>query len=490
MRLLLLSTYELGHQPLGIAGPAALLAAAGHEVRGRDLAVESLGSGDLDWADALVCSVPMHTALRLALSALEAIRARRPELAVALHGLYAVAGAPALRPGDLAVAGEGDGALLDWVAELGHRRGEPRTGRRGPAGPTVRVELGRAGPSVRGEGARVKLPDRNAVPPLEHYARLVSAGSDRLVGAVETTRGCSHRCRHCPVPTVYDGRTRAVAFEDVLADIDQVVAAGAGHVHFADPDFLNRPAHAVRVVRALHERHPAVSFDATIKVSHVLANRDVIAELGRSGCVFVVSAFESTSEVVLDRLDKGHRADEAGEAIAVLRAAGIEPRPSFLPFTPWTTLVDLVELLDFVAAFDLVESVDPVQYGIRLLLPPGSLLVERPDPVLAAALGPYDPEALGWPWSAADPLLDSLQRAVSSRTEQAASCAEAVSTTYAAVRELVFAAFETTDPGPPPVASHAIGTVRPHLSEAWFCCAEPTSLQLGAIGAGLLADPA
>ncbi|HVC25532.1 MAG TPA: CUAEP/CCAEP-tail radical SAM protein [Acidimicrobiales bacterium] len=483
VRLLLVSTYELGQQPLGIAGPGAVLAAAGHEVRGRDLALDELLPEDLDWADAIACSVPMHTALRLALAALAPVLRDRPDLPVALHGLYATVGAPALRAGDLAVAGEVGDALLAWAASVPTRLGAANT-RDGASEPLVRVDIGRPSrrSAVGASGApRVAgaLPDRTLAPPLERYARLVSDAPDRLVGGIEASRGCSHRCTHCPVPTVYDGRTRAVPLDDVLADVDQVVAAGAGHVHFTDPDFLNRPAHALRVARALHERHPDVSFDATIKVSHLLAHRDAVSELARCGCIFVVSAFESTSSTVLAHLKKGHTAADAAEAVRVLRECGIEPRPSFLPFTPWTTLPDVVELLDFVSAHDLVDSVDPVQYGIRLLLPPGSLLLREPDRVLVDALLAYDTDALGWTWRSADPAVDALQQAVASRTEDAASCDEPAVTTYAAVRALAFAALGIDDPAPPARVAPSGARTRPRLSESWFCCAEPTAAQLG-----------
>ncbi len=495
MHVLLLSTYELGHQPLGIAGPAAVLGRAGHEVRGRDLSVETVQHDDVEWADAVLCSVPMHTALRLALAVLGSVRDARPGLPVALHGLYAAVGAPALEPGDLAVAGESDDALREWVAGLDVAASSVQ-GAAGGAGPTVRVELGSghgARPGPEGPGGsgdpgqgRPRAPDRSLLPPLERYARLVGDGPDRLVGAVDATRGCSHRCRHCPVPTVYDGRTRAVPLDEVMADVAQVVASGAGHVHFADPDFLNRPSHASRVVAAIRSRFPGVSFDATVKVSHVLAHQDLVAEMGASGCTFVVSAFESTSETVLERLDKGHTVEQAGEAVRILRAVGIEPRPSFLPFTPWTTRDDLVDLLDFVAAFDLVESVDAVQYGIRLLLPPGSLLLRSPDPVLAGALGAFDPDALGFSWRSPDPLLDELQRAISAETERAACDDLAAEPTYRAVRSLVFEALGRDDPGPPEPSTARHAGRRPHLSEAWFCCAEPTSLQLGSVRDGML----
>ncbi len=482
MRVLLVSTYELGAQPLGLALPAALLGHAGHEVRCRDLSLDPLADEDVAWAQAAWVSVPMHTALRLAVPVIE--RLRVAGVPVALHGLYApvAAAAGVLGAGDLAVAGEAGDALLEWIADV-----SAETSAAGSA-PAVRVELGHA-------VASTLVPERGGLPGLDRYARFVGgpAGEgERLVGTVEATSGCSHRCRHCPVPVVYGGRTRAVEIDALLADVDHLVQLGAGHVHFADPDFLNRPAHALAAVRALHERHPALSYDATVKVSHVLRHRTMWPELAATGCAFVVSAVESLSPLVLERLDKGHRAHEAGEAVELLRRCGIEPRPSLLPFTPWTTRRDLVELLDFVAAYDLVWNLDQVQWGIRLLLPQGSLLLEDADPVLATALaagsraaadnGDELALALGLRWAHADPLLDEVALALAELVEKAEAAAEAPPETYAAVRRLVFDAFGSTDPGAPEplqaARSTVPGTRRPRLTEAWFCCAEPTGAQL------------
>ena len=104
-----------------------------------------------------------------------------------------------------------------------------------------------------------------------------------------------------------------------------------------------------RVVRAVHARFPDLTFDCTVKVEHILRHADVWAELAASGCIFVVSAFESVNDATLELLDKGHTAAEAGRAVALLRAHGIEIRPSWLPFTPWATLDDVRAILEFVA---------------------------------------------------------------------------------------------------------------------------------------------
>jgi radical SAM superfamily enzyme YgiQ (UPF0313 family) len=467
VKVLLVSTYELGHQPLHVASPGAALLAAGHEVRCLDVSVEPFEPDLVDWAEAVGFSVPMHTAMRLALRAAGEVRRRRPELPLCLYGLYA----PVSRDltvgsvADRVLAGEYEPALVAWVGELsgdGEELREP-----------LEVHLDRTSFS---------LPARHLLPPLERYARLAVAGEERLVGYVEATHGCRHRCRHCPLPVVYDGALRVVGRDTVLADIDQLVAMGAQHITFGDPDFLNGPTHSLRVVRAMHDRFPRLTFDCTVKVEHILAHAELWPELAASGCLFAVTAVETLDDDTLVRLDKGHTGADAAAAVELLRSHGIEPRPTFLPFTPWTTVDHVLELLDFVARHDLVGNVDPVQYGLRLLLPEGSLLLERPDPVLAESLGPYDAERLTYTWESPDPLVDLLAARLADLTTRAAASGVPAHEAFAQVRAAVaeVAGREPALDAEPlrPVAD------KPRLTEPWFCCAEPTDAQLGAVGGG------
>jgi radical SAM superfamily enzyme YgiQ (UPF0313 family) len=453
VRVLLVSTYELGHQPLHVAMPAAALLAAGHDVRCVDIAVDTLDGAAVDWADRAAFSVPMHTAMRLALRVAATVRARRPELPLCFYGLYAAVSRDLTvrSAADAVIAGEYEPGLVAWAA--GGHPGPP-------------VQLARHGPRV---------PARQLLPSLDRYARLAIDGEERLVGSVEASRGCSHRCRHCPVPVVYNGRVRPVDEAAVLADIDQLVAAGARHVTFADPDFLNTPLHSRRVVAAMHDRYPHLSFDCTTKVEHILVHRDVLAELARAGCAFVVSAFESVNDTILGHLDKGHTVAEASEAVIVLRDNGIEIRPSWLPFTPWTTLDDLVDLVDFVVAHDLVPNVDPVQYTVRLLLPEGSLLLDRP--AITPHLGPYDPERLGWTWSHPDPAVDGLQTELAALVERRVE--QAPDLTFQEIDTLIRANASTPRTAPDRGAiSPGPAGQRARLTEPWFCCSEPTAAQL------------
>src|SRR6185369_13594591 len=96
----------------------------------------------------------------------------------------------------------------------------------------------------------------------------------------------------------------------------------------------------------------------------------------------------------LGHLDKGHTRADFVEVLALARAAGLVLRPTWVAFTPWTTLDDYRAMLDFVDSEDLVDSVDPIQYSLRLLVPPGSLLADHP--AMRPHLGPLVERAFSY----------------------------------------------------------------------------------------------
>ena len=220
------------------------------------------------------------------------------------------------------------------------------------------------------------------------------AGEARLAAAVEATHGCRHRCRHCPIPVLYDGRLRVVGVEPVLADIASLAADGVQHVTFADPDFFNAPRYSLDILREAHAAHPALTFDVTVKVEHILAHRDLWPEVAELGVLFVTSAFESVDESTLAILDKGHTVSDMREAVTVAGAAGIHLRPTWLPFLPWTRPDDIADLVRFLDQEQLWAVTDPVQLSIKLLLPEGSLL--EAHPAITPHLIRYDAPSLTW----------------------------------------------------------------------------------------------
>ena len=428
-RVVLVSTYELGHQPVHVAVPAGELRRRGHDVVCVDLAVEEWSPSVLDGADRLAVSVPMHTATRLTNDLLRTVP---PWLPTCAYGLYASVASVAQRR----IAGEYLDELVRWVEDGGE-------------GTTVALRRDAIG-----------LPARDLLPPLDRYARVALAPDDmRLVGALEASRGCASQCRHCPVPAVYGGRTRNPSVEELLADVAQLVDLGAQHLTFAYPDFLSGPHHARRVVDAVHGAYPWLTFDITTKVELVLRHADLWPSFADAGLLFVTSAVECVDDDVLRRLDKGHTAADASAAVRLLRDSAIELRPSLLPFTPWTTRDSLLDLARFVVDHDLAGNVDPVHWSIRLLLPDGSLLLQHPD--LQPFVTGYDANLLGWQWRSADPAMDALQREIARAVEAGGG--------FADVCRILGA------PEPPSTLTPA--DARPHLTESWFCCAEPTSAQ-------------
>jgi len=449
--ILLLSCYELGHQPLGLAWPQAFLERAGFAPSTLDLAVEPLDDAKVRRARLVAIAVPMHTALRLGVRAAERIREINASCRIVYHGLYAELNAEHLLGGgaDLVLGAESEGALAALAERLD--AGEE---------PSLR-------PRLTLDRLSFSVPRRDGLPALTRYASLLRDGRRIPAGYVEASRGCLHSCLHCPIPPVYGGRFFAVPRDVVLEDVRRLVADGAGHVTFGDPDFLNGPGHASKLVRALHAEFPALTYDFTAKVEHIVRHRDMFPAFAATGCVFVVSAVESLSEVVLAKLEKGHTRADVQVALDVLRGAGIALRPSFVPFTPWATSEDYLELLDWVAREGLVDQVDPIQFAIRLLIPPGSLLLSRPG--IRPFLGELDPASFSYRWTHPDPRMDALQREVSALAEQATRSGEDPAVTLGRIRALAFARVGRAEAAgafraPPPARP-----IPARLTEPWFC---------------------
>ncbi len=446
MRILLISTYELGRQPFGLASPAAWLREAGADVACLDLAREALNEEALRTADAVAFYLPMHTATRLALPVIRRAREINPGAHLCAYGLYAPVNADLLcKLGVRTIAGgEFEEALLTLVKP----------------GPAARISL---------ERQQFRVPDRSGLPGLEKYAQLVlPGGARRTVGYTEASRGCRHLCRHCPVVPVYEGRFRIVQREIVMEDIRRQVTAGAQHITFGDPDFFNGIGHAVELVRALRREFPGVSYDATIKVEHLLRYRQHLPLLRDTGCAFVVSAVESVDDFVLQRiLEKGHTRADFVETARIFRETGLVLAPTFVPFHPWTTLEGYADLLATIAELDLVEHVSPVQLAIRLLVPAGSRLLELPE--AGAVFGAFDEEALSYRWVHGDARVDRLQRDVEAMVARAVTAKEGRRTIFRSVWEMTHAAMGGEAPRLPDVPPGRARVTIPYLTEPWYC---------------------
>jgi radical SAM superfamily enzyme YgiQ (UPF0313 family) len=418
--ILLVSCYELGHQPAGLALPMAFLKRVGIEADALDVSVEGFSAEKARSASFVGISVPMHTALRLGVKIAEAIRRINSDCHICFYGLYASLNAAYLLEtvADSVIGGEYEAALVELVRSVEKSQSVVASG--------VNTRANSAGPTL--SRLSFPVPERKSLPSLERYARLRMGGQEMLAGYVEASRGCLHHCTHCPIPPVYEGRFFVVPQDVVVEDIRRLVGAGARHITFGDPDFLNGPQHSLRIVRAVHEEFPDLTYDFTAKIEHLLKHRAILPGFAETGCVFVVSAVESLSNVVLEHLDKGHTRDDILAAVHLLRDAGVAMRPSFVAFTPWTTIDDYIDMLEFLERYSLIDHVDPVQFSIRLLVPPGSVLLSQPD--TQNWIGELDRESFTYLWRHSDPRMDSLHTQVSTIVENAVSAGEDPAETF------------------------------------------------------------
>lgn len=441
VHVLLISTYDLGRQPFGLASPAAWLREAGMQVTCADLSREKLPEDAVRGADLVAFFLPMHTATRLAVPVIDRVRALNGSAALCAYGLYAPLNAAVLRE-------RGVTYILDGEFEASLR------------------DLALSG-RIAGDGGLQRLqfrtPDRSSLPPLLRYAALQIGDEQRVTGYTEASRGCKHRCRHCPIVPVYDGRFRVVPVATVLADVGAQVQSGARHITFGDPDFFNGIGHARAVMGAFRREFPDVSYDVTIKVEHLLNHADVLPHLRETGCAFVTTAVESVDDDVLAKLRKGHTRADFERVVSIFRDLELTLSPTFVAFTPWTTLETYRELLEAIARLELVGNVAPIQLAIRLLVTEGSRLLELPD--VRTLCRDFDPRSLTYPWTHPDPRVDRLQQEIAS----------AVGVRSTAPRhELFHTIWRMTHDAAGRTGPLALPDVRPrtsipYLNEPWYC---------------------
>jgi radical SAM superfamily enzyme YgiQ (UPF0313 family) len=455
--VLLISTYELGHQPFGLASPAAWLKDGGVHVDCLDLAVQPLDEERVTQADLIALYLPMHTATRLAIKLIPRLKNLNPSAHLTCYGLYAPPNEEYLRQLGVQaiIGGEFETELIALSKRLSTT--EYSDANQDQTEPTISLQR-----------QEFRIPDRSGLPILNDYAQLVTLdGSTKLAGYTEASRGCKHLCRHCPIVPVYNGRFRIVQKEILLADIRQQVKAGAQHITFGDPDFLNGPGHAIPIIKAMHNEFPELTYDVTIKIEHLLKYAHLLPILHKTGCLFITSAVEAVDNRILRKLEKGHTREDFEKASIRLREEGLGLNPTFVAFTPWTTTRNYLDMLSVIRDLDLIENTAPIQYAIRLLIPAGSRLLELPD--LQALTGPYDHSALYYPWRHPDPRIDLLYervyRLVYSHQKEGGSRLALFNEIWLAVLEI--------DPGLEAKFSRETilkpaSTPVPRLSESWY----------------------
>jgi hypothetical protein len=234
----------------------------------------------------------------------------------------------------------------------------------------------------------------------------------------------------------------------------------------------------MRIVNELHQRFPDLTYDVTIKIEHLVKHARYVPILRDTGCLFVTSAVESIDNQILQIFEKHHTREDFIQVVSLFREVGLAFNPTFVTFTPWTTLQGYLDLLKLFSDLDLVENIAPIQYAIRLLIPAGSRLLELPS--TRELIGAFDEEALVYPWTHGEVRVDQLYADVLATVKESQARNESRREIFGKVWKLALAAclqaYEvtgTTESDRRQVtATFSPGSSRasiPHLSEPWFC---------------------
>jgi hypothetical protein len=190
----------------------------------------------------------------------------------------------------------------------------------------------------------------------------------------------------------------------------------------------------------------------------------------------VTSAVESVDDRILHYFDKCHTRADFITVVDLFKKLGLVLSPTFVTFTPWTTLEGYGDLLSTLDMLDLVPNVAPIQYAIRLLIPAGSRLLELKE--VQDLIGNFDPESLSYPWKNPDPRMDALHtdlqeiigKQVSGELDREGFFSEVVENVRLAGGGVTRRATSST--------ADRHGAAIPHMNEPWYCCAEPTEEQI------------
>jgi radical SAM superfamily enzyme YgiQ (UPF0313 family) len=365
-RVLVASAFEAEMQPLASACAAAGLRDQGADVTGWDahLLPDAPPEGPFDLA---LVSVQQFEGLERGLELAGRLRDRAGT--VVAFGQYAQMNHRAF----LAAA---DGVVLDEPERVAGELAEAAAGDRG---------LGTVPGMITGDGMTPKpprrrigitAPARDLFPSLVHYEAHHSQFG--LMGNIEATRGCHHKCTYCSVYGAYDGAVAAYEAETVLADALQLAEEGVRHFCFIDAEFFNSRTIGAGVVEKLASEIGPITFELTTRVDHVLDYTAELEKLVSLGLRRVTSALEFPSDRILRIFDKHIDVEHMKAAIAEAARIGFELYPTFIPFTPWVEYEELLGFEDFLVETGLARVADPTVLQTRLLLFKGSPLLSSP----------------------------------------------------------------------------------------------------------------
>lgn len=366
-RCLVVSPFEAELQPLAAASAAGALRDAHLDVQAWDADRFPDASGFVE-ADLVMLSVQQFESLERAIGLVPALRAAHPGGVIVAFGQYAQMNSSVFQSLVDAVLFDEPERVATELATAAERHcvddlpGALTSRRMNPKAPRGRLQL--------------SAPARDLFPALIHYE--AHHGPWGLMGNLEASRGCHHKCTYCSVYGAYDGGSAAYETDAVVADALQLADDGVRHFCFIDAEFFNSRTNGKTIMRRVVDEVGPCTFEFTTRVDHVLKYTRELDELVGLGLRRVTSALEFPSDRILRIFDKGIDVADMRRAIVEADRLGVVLNPTFIPFTPWIEYDELLTFEDFLVETGLAKVAEPTVLQTRLLLFRGSPLLHSP----------------------------------------------------------------------------------------------------------------
>lgn len=165
---------------------------------------------------------------------------------------------------------------------------------------------------------------------------------------IRTSRGCTNRCRFCAGYVVSGVGVRRRSIESVLEQVEFVVdRLGVEAVHFEDDTMGADPDRLMSLCDGLGRRslNKRIVWDCCLRVDQ--AERALLREMKKAGCIQVEYGFESGSDQSLARLGKGAGSELNRRAAAITHEEGLRVFADIMVGLPGETRRDFRATVDF-----------------------------------------------------------------------------------------------------------------------------------------------
>ena len=277
----------------------------------------------------------------------------RPDVTVILGGPHATAQGKeilaASKSIDIAVVGEGELTMLDLVNELEKRDMNLENVMGIIYKEQDKICVNKSRPLIENLDelpfpARDLLPMNKYKPSIKWYYRMPFT-------TMFTSRGCPFNCIFCDSHLTFGRRTRFRTAQNVVAEIEEVVAKwGVKELIFYDDTFTLNKKHVNEICELILKKDIDITWGGLARVDTI--DEKLFKKMKNAGCHIISFGIESGSEEMLRIIKKKITLQQAEKAIELTKKVGIESAASFILGIPGETHETLQKTIDFAKKID------------------------------------------------------------------------------------------------------------------------------------------